>query len=400
MSTSQKNKSIFMVGINTISFTTCFACWFLYAALITYLKVNKIFIWTDQDVFILKAVPILTGAIMRLPFGILTDKYGGRLIFTILMLISALGTASVYFATNFFHFFIAGLLLGISGASFAVGVAHCSEWSSDKWKGTALGIFGVGNIGAMISTIGGTYLLKNQLHSIEQGWRYLPLIYSITLIINSILFWILARNNRNENKKSVKFSDQISFLKDIRVWRFGLYYFYVFGCFVGLSLCLNDYYIQTFKLDMTSAGFYTGLFIFPASVVRAIGGYMSDKWGARKVMYGVLGISILCCSAMIFVKMLAIFVTLSVILGFVMGVGKAAVYKFIPTYYPENVGAVGGLVGLLGGIGGFCCPLIFAWLIDITNFWESFWAFLLLVSLVSLIWMHSSVKQMRVAKIA
>ncbi len=194
--------------------------------------------------------------------------------------------------------------------------------------------------------------------------------------------------------------------------RFSLYYFFVFGAFVALALWLPMYYIKVYKVDIELAGAFSALYALPGSVFRALGGWLSDKYGARRVMYWTFIACVICTFIMSYPHTeytihgveknihfslamgLIPFIILTIILGFFMSLGKAAVYKHIPVYYPNNVGSVGGIVGLVGGLGGFILPIMFGVMNDFTGIWTSCFMLLFLLVGIALIWMHFAIMSM------
>lgn len=472
------NKVLFM---NTFAFTICFAVWLINAVLVTFLVDNQVYDWTSIEIGWLMGIPILTGAIFRLPAGILTDKFGGKPVFTILLLLCALPLIALSYVDSFWGYAFCSLGFGLAGTSFAVGIAYTSIWFPKEKQGTALGIFGAGNAGAAITTLVGpkllSFLTDNKTNL--DGWRTMPRIYAGVLIVMAILFFLLTENKKTEGaKKTLKV--QLQPLKNIRVWRFGLYYFLVFGCFVAFAGWLVPYYTNVYHLDLVTAGILASCFSLPSGLIRAFGGWMSDKWGARKVMYWVLGSTVVISIMLVIPKMdiyadgkgvmakqagvvsevtasyvkvgekkypilqknnsfenaenefhvlpikeiwqeanvkvgdkiekkaliikgnthilfqanLWIFAILSVIIGSIWGIGKAAVYKHIPDYFPNEVGVVGGMVGVLGGLGGFVCPILFGYLLQGTGLWSSSWLLMFVLGIVCLGWMHNVIQNM------
>ncbi len=279
--------------INTFAFTICFACWMLNGVLVTYLVDNQVFDWDPAEIGWLMGIPVLTGAIFRLPLGILTDKYGGRPVFGILLLLSAIPMFFLSMADSYLVYALCSFGFGLTGASFAVGIAFTSYWYPKERQGIALGIFGAGNAGAALTTfLAPTMLnyLTNDGADID-AWRYLPQIYAAVLVIIGILFLVLVKNKKPETS-SKNLLQLITPLKHIRVWRFGLYYALVFGMFVSFSQWLIPYFVNVYYLPLVTAGVFAALFSFPSGAIRVLGGWMSDKWGARKVMYWVLGTSV------------------------------------------------------------------------------------------------------------
>jgi MFS transporter, NNP family, nitrate/nitrite transporter len=286
-------KSKKMLFFNTFAFTICFAAWMLNGVLVTFLVDNQVFDWGPVQFGWLMGIPVLTGAIFRLPAGILTEKYGGKPVYGILLLIGAIPMFLLSYADSYFGYALASFGFGLTGVSFAIGIAFTSVWYPKKWQGTALGIFGAGNAGAAITTLFAPTLLNwltNDGVNLE-GWRMLPKIYAAALLVTAILFFLFTENKKPELQDTT-LKGLLQPLKSMRVWRFGLYYFLVFGCFVAFSQWLVPYFVNVYALPLVTAGVFAALFSFPSGVIRAAGGWMSDHWGARKVMYWVLGASV------------------------------------------------------------------------------------------------------------
>ncbi len=471
--------------LNTFAFTCCFAVWMLNGVLVTFLASNQVFEWSPSQIGWLMGIPVLTGAVFRLPAGILTDKFGGKPIMVLLLFLCALPMFLLSYATSFSQFALCSFGFGLAGSAFSVGIAFTSEWYPRKNQGTALGIFGAGNAGAAGTTLFAPTLLDKFTEGGTnlEGWRTLPICYAGLLIAVAVVFFLLSENKKpaSSNKDFVQLLQP---LKNIRVWRFGLYYFLVFGCFVAFSQWLVPYFVNVYSMSLVTAGFLVALFSFPSGIIRAFGGWISDRLGARRVMYWVLGSSLAISALLIFPQMeiispgpgvmakangtvkaissssmvvgditysfvtksdtseshngkmlvwptkttwqqpvvkvgdeiqkkqllakgvtriffqanLWIFVFLAVLLGAIWGIGKAAVYKHIPDYFPEGIGVVGGMVGVLGGLGGFVCPIIFGYLLEWTGLWTSCWMFMMLISTISLVWMHSVIRKMLAAR--
>lgn len=292
-----------ILSLNTIAFTISFACWTLNGVLITFLVDNGLFNWSIVETGWLLGMPILSGAVLRLPVGILTDKYGGKPVFIGVLLLSALGLFMMYFANTYLSFMLFSLLFGTVGTTFSVGIAYTSVWYPKEWQGRALGIFGMGNAGAALTTFIAPSLLKHfSVVDSVNGWRWIPIIYGVTLMLMVVLFMLFTKNKKAE-AKSKTLSQQLSTLKNIRVWRFGLYYFLVFGLFVAFSQWLVPYYVNVYHVSLITAGLFASFFSLPSGVIRAFGGYLSDKFGARKVMYFVIISSVVIGAFLILPKM-------------------------------------------------------------------------------------------------
>ncbi|WET01992.1 MFS transporter [Flavobacterium sp. YJ01] len=289
--------------LNTLAFTVCFACWTLNGVLVTFLADKGIINFTVIEIGWLLGIPILSGSIFRLPIGILTDKYGGKIIFSTLLLLCSIPLFLLPFANSFWSFAVLSFFFGLVGTSFAVGIGYTSVWYPKEWQGRALGIFGMGNAGAAITTFIAPTLL-NYLSEKDpiNGWKMLPVIYAVVLVIIGILFIVFAKNKTNQGV-SKNITELLSPLKKTRVWRFGTYYFLVFGFFVAYSQWLLPNFMNVYGTTLVMGGMFATMFSLPSGVIRAFGGYLSDKFGARKVMYWVLGSSIVISFLLMFPKM-------------------------------------------------------------------------------------------------
>jgi NNP family nitrate/nitrite transporter-like MFS transporter len=314
---------------------------------------------------------------------------------------------------NYNWLLILAFLVGFAGNLFSVGIAWNSHWFPRERQGFALGVFGAGNVGAsatkfigpavIASTIGGSYIGG----IIPGGWRFVPALYSILLVLTAIATFFLTPADNKSIQASRPLKEMFLPLKHIQVWRFSLYYVVVFGAYVALASWMPKYYVSVYGLNLHDAALLTALFIFPASLLRPLGGYISDKIGARKLMYATFTpmlISLLLLAAPFGYIVLETpdgpknvlpyslgveqFTVLLFIVGCSMGIGKAAVFKHIPEYFPHDVGAVGGLVGTLGALGGFLLPPLFVLVREKTGLPQSTFIVLFLLTLSASVWMH------------
>ncbi len=406
----QQNRAL---SLSTFSFAACFAVWTMFS--IIGVKIKQDLGLNDTEFGLLVATPILTGSLSRIFLGIWTDQYGGRVVFTLVMLFSALAAFLLSTVSSYPLLLVAALGVGVAGGSFAVGIAYVSRWYESSKQGTALGIFGVGNIGAAVTNFGAPFLL------VAVGWEQTAQVYAVVLAIIAVLFFLLSKDDpatharKVESRKPRSTYAELEPLKKLQVWRFSLYYFFVFGAFVALALWLPRYLIGVYDLDIKTAGMLAAAYSVPASLFRAYGGHLSDKYGARKVMYWTLGVSLVCVFMLSYPDTdyiihgiegpiafttkinLVPFVIVIFVLGFFMSLGKAAVYKHIPVYYPDHVGSVGGLVGMVGGLGGFILPIAFGVMNDLTGVWTSCFMLLFGIVAVSLAWMHFAIRRMEQA---
>lgn len=301
----ESKRAYTVLAMNTLAFTICFAIWTMNGVLVTHLVTSGVFDWTSLQIGVLMATPVLTGSLLRLPVGLLTDRYGGKPVYFVLMLLAAAALLFNSRADSFMEFFFAALGFGISGASFAVGIAYTSVWFPRERQGTALGIFGAGNAGSALTLLVAprllTHLTENGAN--PEGWRQLPLIYAGTLAAMAVIFWLFTHPKTTAHGADKTLMQRLAPLGNVRVWRFGLYYFMVFGAFVALSQWLVPYYVRFYEFPLATAGLLVSIFALPSGLIRALGGWMSDHFGARRVMYWVLGTCVVGFFLLIFPRM-------------------------------------------------------------------------------------------------
>ncbi|MCC6722577.1 MAG: NarK/NasA family nitrate transporter [Bacteroidia bacterium] len=291
--------------LNTLAFTVCFAVWMFNGVLVAFLVDNQVFKWDPVQIGWLLAIPVLSGSIFRLHGGIWTDKYGGKWMLGGLLFLCAIPMYLISYANSFTSFAICSFGFGLTGVGFSIGIASTSMWFSKEWQGRALGIFGMGNFGAGITTLLAPTLLKKLTNNGTNldNWRQLPQIYAAALVVMGVIFLLFTQNKKSVTAANKKFKEMIKPLKEVRVWRFGLYYYLVFGCFVALAQWLVPYYLNVYSVSLVTAGILATVFSMPSGLIRALGGWMSDKFGARRVMYWIFITSILFCFLLIIPKM-------------------------------------------------------------------------------------------------
>ncbi|WP_340108715.1 MFS transporter [Pikeienuella sp. HZG-20] len=398
------------LALSTAAFTMCFAVWTIFAVIGVEIKAE--YGLSETEFGLLIATPVLTGSLTRLILGVWAEQYGGRLVFTLQMLLTALATWGLTLADSYGAFLLAALGVGLAGGSFAIGVVYVSHWFPKDKLGAALGVFGAGNVGAAATTFIAPLVM------VAWGWEAVAQVWAAALALVGAAFWLFAADDPAHAARvasgaaPASIREQLAPLRKLQVWRFSLYYFFVFGAFVALALWLPNYLVEVYEVDIRTAGMAAAVFSLSASLFRVYGGHLSDQRGARTVMYWTFGFSMVVLLMLSYPPTdyvihglrgpisfstqmdFAPFVIAIFVLGFFMSLGKAAVFKHIPVYYPDNVGAVGGLVGMVGGLGGFALPILFGTLLDLTGIYTSCFAFLFLLVGGALVWMHLSVRAM------
>ncbi len=397
LNNSKKAWSVLIVS--TLAFTVCFMVWMMFAVIGIPLK--KTLGLNATEFGLLTAMPVLSGSLIRVPLGIWTDKYGGRIVMAVLLAVTVPAIWLMAYATAYWHFLVIGLVLGLAGGSFSVGTPYVARWFPRNRQGMAMGVFGAGNAGAAVNKFLAPVLV------VAFGWTMVPKVYAGIMLGTLIVFWLgSASDPKHLVPSHVKFSDQLKALKDPRVLKYCQYYSIVFGGYVALSLWMVQYYIGEYGLDIRIAALLAACFSLPGGVLRAVGGIMSDKWGAHSVTWWVMWVSWICLFLLSYPQTdftiltttgpatfhiglnVYAFTALMFILGMAMAFGKASVFKYISDDYPQNIGTISGIVGLAGGMGGFILPILFGALMDLTGVRSSAFMLMYGVVWVSLIWMY------------
>ena len=377
----------------------CFAVWMIFAVIGVPIKAQLNL--NETQFGLLASMPVLTGALVRLPLGLWGDKYGGRLVFFLLMLSTVLPIYLIGHATKYWQFLVIGLFVGLAGGSFSVGIAYCARWFERKRQGLAMGIFGAGNSGAALTKFVAPAIVA------AWGWEMVPTVYAIAMLLTALAFWFFSYDDpAHRIASNVSFADQLRALKDPRVWKYCQYYSIVFGGYVALALWMTKYYVTEYGFSLQLAAMLAAAFSLPGGVLRAVGGWFSDRFGAHKVTWWVLWVSWICLFLLSYPQTHLTIQTVSgpksfdiglnpwmfTALMFTVGVafafGKASVFKYIADEFPHDIGAVSGIVGLVGGLGGFLLPILFGAMVDLTGVRSSCFMLLYGVTWVSLIWMY------------
>lgn len=391
---------------STFAFTICFMVWMMFAVLA--IPLQKTLGLNETQTMILAATPVLSGSLIRVPLGIWTDKYGGRIVFFIIMLATVIPIYMMSYATAYWHFIVVGLFVGLAGGSFSVGTPYVARWFERDQQGMAMGVFGAGNAGSSLTKLIAPAIIA------WAGWQMVPQIYAGIMLATAILFWFFSCSNpKHLVPSNVTLASQLKLMKDPAVLRYCQLYSVVFGGYVALALWMVKYYVNEYGFGLAQAGFLAMCFSLPGGVLRALGGHLSDKFGALKVTWAVMWV----CWVSFFILSYpqtdlvvqtiqgaksfhiglnaTLFTVLIFAVGIAMAVGKASVFKFISDEFPNDIGAVSGAVGLAGGLGGFFLPIMFGALVDMTGVRSTSFMLLYGTVCVSLVWMYFSFRGMR-----
>jgi MFS transporter, NNP family, nitrate/nitrite transporter len=352
---SPANKNLFLA---TMAFAVAFANWGIISGLAPLLRKELGLSVTQASVMI--AIPVLLGSLGRIPLGLLTDRYGGRIVFSILLAFTIVPAIALSLNHSYPSLLFWGFWMGLAGTSFAVGVAFVSGWFPPSQQGTTLGIYGAGNIGQSVAVFGGPVLAANI------GIPATFLVFSAAAVAWGGIFALTA-DNAKPPSKSKSFGENIAVLKTEKLaWVLSIFYALTFGGFVALSIYLPTLYREVFALAPADAGARTALFVLVATLSRPVGGILSDKIGGQKLLLGVfLGIAAI--SWLMAMPSIVLFTVGSIGCAVLFGLGNGGVFKLVPQYFPQQTGSVTGLVGAAGGLGGFFPPIVLGVCRDLTG---------------------------------
>jgi len=396
---TQRTRQISVLIASTLAFTVCFMVWMMFGVI--GIPIAKALDLSATQFGILTATPVLTGSLIRVPLGMWTDKYGGRIVLFLLMLATVMPIWLISYATQYWHFLVLGLFVGLAGGSFSVGTPYVARWFDRSHQGFAMGVFGAGNSGAAVTKFVAPVLV------VAYGWFIVPKVFAAAMLVTALLFWFGTYSDpKHRVDARVSWRAQLAALRDPNVWKYSQYYSIVFGGYVALALWMTQYYVGEYGFDIRLAALLAACFSLPGGVLRALGGWMSDRFGAHQVTWWVLWVSWICLFLLSYPQTDFTVVTVNgpvtfhiglgpiafTALMFVMGMawafGKASVFKYISDEYPDNIGVVSGIVGLAGGLGGFVLPILFGVLVDLTGIRSSCFMLMYGVVWVSLIWMY------------
>ncbi|MGA9145068.1 MAG: MFS transporter [Candidatus Acidiferrales bacterium] len=377
---SATSRPSLQLTLGTISFAVCFAAWGLISAFAS--RFREIFHLTATQTALLVAVPVLLGALLRIATGMLADRFGGRAIFATLMLLVAVPAFVVPLVDTYEKLLYVAFLLGVAGSSFAVGIGFVSRWFPPEKQGSALGVYGLGNIGQSAAVFLGPVL------AIAVGWQNVFRGMAALLVTWGVVFFLFARNSPKTVRPS-SLGAMLKLLSRERLsWVLSLFYFLTFGGFVAFSIYLPVLLKDQFGLKPADAGFRTAGFVVLATLARPLGGWLADKIGGARVLQTVF-LGIIPFALLMSWSAMLPFTVGALGCAFLLGNGNGAVFKLVPQYFPKEVGTVTGLVGAMGGLGGFFPPLLLGFFRD--HFHTAWPGFALLALLSAVLWRTNTI---------
>lgn len=387
------NKRLLVIA--TFGMVVAFTVWNAFSPMIN--EIGKMYGLTTTEKSVLIAIPVLLGSIMRVPLGILTERHGGRKVYTLLLLFLVFPLIATGFASSYVTLLVCAFFIGLAGASFAVSMTFVSKWTPKEKQGTALGINALGNIGTAVAS----FSLPSLALIVGIEWIFWGLM--IPVLIMAAIIWFFTPQPINIDKsRTVK--AELSVLKYKQTWILSLFYFVTFGIFVAFGIYLPTLLIDLFHLSSVDAGMRAAGFIVVATFIRPFGGYFSDKFDVRKILTGVF-LVIICCGLLLTIAIDHIFMMTfaSLLLAFAVGIGNGAVFKLVPNLFPTSTGTVTGIVGAAGGIGGFFPPILLGLIKDLTGNYSIGFVLLIIVTTVCILFNiredHNSMQKKQIKEV-
>ena len=283
----RNGKALSVLIVSTLAFTVCFMVWMMFGVI--GIPIKKVLNLNATEFGLLAATPVLTGSLIRVPLGMWTDKFGGRIVMFVLMMLCVVPIWLIGYATQYWHFLVLGLFVGVAGGSFSVGTPYVARWFSKGRQGFAMGVYGAGNSGAAVNKFIAPAIV------VAFGWALVPQVYAAIMLGAALLFWFFSYSDPVHLVDSrITWKEQLVVLKDPKVWKLCQYYSIVFGGYVALSLWMVQYYVGEYGMDIRAAALLAACFSLPGGVLRAVGGWLSDKYGAHAVTWWVMWVSWIC----------------------------------------------------------------------------------------------------------
>lgn len=390
-------RSITVLLVTTWAFIVCFAVWMMFG--VTGIPIRDELSLDPFQFGLLTATPVLTGSLFRLPLGIWTDRLGGRVVMFVLLVACAVPVWLSAYATTLWQFLLLGLALGLVGASFSVGTPYVARLFPKERRGFAMGVFGAGTVGAAVNMFVAPALIS------AYGWQAVPRTYAVALIVTAVLFWLLSAPDPGTGGTTPKSAvGSFAILKNPRVWKYCQYYSILFGGFTALSVWMPSYFRSEYNLSIAQAALLAACFSLPGGAFRALGGWLADRFGAHAVTWWVLWVAWICVFLLSYPKHNLIihtvddnplhlsialpfwfFAGLLFILGVAFASGMASTFKYIGDEFPDSMGTVSGIVGMVGGLGGFLLPIMFGAILETLRFNSSIFMLLYGIVTVSLL---------------
>ena len=331
-------------------FDVSFMVWVILGPLAPFLRQQFGMSATEQGLLV--AVPLLGGSLFRPVLGVLADRIGGRragllgLALTLLALLIGWTVASAPW-----HLFVLGFFLGIAGASFAVALPLASRWYPAEYQGLAMGIVGAGNSGSLMATLLAPRLAERIGWASTFGLAMLP----VTCV--AIAFALLAKDSPGRATRT-SWKEYSAVLREPDTLWFSFLYALTFGGFVGFTSFLTTFFHEQYHVSRVSAGDFTTIVVVSGSLMRPLGGWLSDRIGGYRLLLSLLGGIAVCLGIVATLPPITFVVPMLFLTVGCLGMGNGAVFQLVPQRFAGRMGIITGIVGAAGGLGGFFLPSV------------------------------------------
>lgn len=370
---------------STVAMVVSFTVWGILSPMAQ--EIKEQFNLSATETSLLVSTPVILGSLMRIPMGILSDKYSGRLVYTLTMLFVIFPLIGASFANSYAVLLFFVFFIGMSGATFSIAITYISGFYSKEKQGFALGVAGMGNIGTAIAG----FIIPAIVATYSIAWAFR--ILAIAIGVMAIIFYLSTKDREQEGTKT--FRSALEAMKYKQTWLLSLFYFLTFGVFVAFGIYLPTLLQDLFALTSVDAGGRAAGFIILATVVRPIGGLIADKWNPKPLITFVFtGIATSAIFLSFFNSQIISFTVFCLAIAFFSGLGNGIIFKLVPFVSPSNTGAVTGIVGAAGGLGGFFPPILLGIVRDMTG---QFNLGFILLGVFSLICLVLNLKRAKIA---
>ena len=346
--------------ISSLAFAFGFAVWGMFSALAPFLI--KWYNFSPTQVLVLAAMEPCFAAAVSIPLGIFTDKFGGRTVFTLLLLVLAVPLFFGLFAHGYFPLLLVGTLLGLGGATFVVGNAHVASWYPKSKQGTALGIFAMGNIGITVGMISVTFLATHVLNARgPDGWRLIFPIFGVSTLVMALVYWVFTSDSPYGQQRGASLREIVAVYRSgLLVWLVPYLYWVSFGTLTFFASAMPTYLVDRWHIDAVQASMmYTPLLVACVAFTRPLGGWLADRFDPLRILGWLFGFMVVLTIVMTIQISVQIELLAMYGLALLAGTTAAAVVKLIPLYF-RQVGAVSGLAKAAGAACGFSMTVIMA----------------------------------------
>ncbi len=343
---------------STLAMIVSFTIWSMISPMAQ--EIKMLYSLSATQVSVLVAVPTILGSIMRIPLGILSDKFSGRYVYTLTMLFLILPLLGSSFADSYGWMLFFAFFIGMGGTTFAIAITYVSGWYPPEKQGLVLGIAGVGNIGTAVAG----FIIPAIVASYSIDWAFR--ILAIAIAVMAVIFFFGTKNRQQEGNKTLK--SALEPLKHQQTWMLSLFYFLTFGVFVALGLYLPTLLQDLYNLSPVDAGQRAAIFVVLATFIRPLGGMVADKLDPKKILTTIFLIVAICAGIIAFTsENIILFTIFCLVIAVFSGMGNGVVFKIVPMVSKGNTGSVTGIVGAAGGLGGFFPPIVLGVFKDMTG---------------------------------